>query len=72
MQGQFRAAIVSALTSGAPGAAPVRRGTWGSVEMTDFKALDFFRDDDLIVDPYPYFEAIRAEGPPGASPTTRS
>ena len=31
--------------------------------MTDFKAIDFFRDDDLIVDPYPYFEAIAAEGP---------
>ena len=36
--------------------------------MTDFKALDFFRDDDLIVDPYPYFEAIRAEGPAWREP----
>ena len=31
--------------------------------MTDYEALDFFRDDDLLVDPYPYFEAIRAHGP---------
>jgi len=36
--------------------------------MTDFKAIDFFRDDDLIVDPYPYFEAIRAEGPAWREP----
>jgi cytochrome P450 family 150 subfamily A5 len=31
--------------------------------VTDYEALDFFRDDDLLVDPYPYFEAIRAHGP---------
>jgi cytochrome P450 len=28
----------------------------------DYEAVDFFRDDDLLVDPYPYFEAIRAHG----------
>jgi len=33
------------------------------VTDTDYEALDFFRDDDLLVDPYPYFEAIRAHGP---------
>jgi len=31
--------------------------------VTDYESMDFFRDDDLIVDPYPYFEAIRAHGP---------
>ncbi len=36
--------------------------------MTDFKAIDFFRDDELLVDPYPYFEAIRAEGPAWREP----
>ncbi len=25
--------------------------------------VDFFRDDDMIVDPYPYFEALRSECP---------
>jgi cytochrome P450 family 150 subfamily A5 len=25
--------------------------------------VDFFRDDDMLVDPYPYFEALRAECP---------
>ena len=33
------------------------RGRW---TVTDFDAIDFFRDDDLLVDPYPYFEALRA------------
>jgi cytochrome P450 len=31
--------------------------------VTDIDTIDFFRDDDQIVDPYPYFEAIRAECP---------
>jgi cytochrome P450 len=30
--------------------------------MTDFDAVDFFRDPDYIADPYPYFEFLRAEG----------
>src|SRR4051812_42804529 len=29
--------------------------------MTDFDAVDFFRDKDFILDPYPYFEFLRAE-----------
>src|SRR5689334_21676895 len=31
--------------------------------MTDFDAVDFFRDPDFIVDPYPYFEFLREHGP---------
>ncbi len=30
---------------------------------TDFDAVDFFRDQDLVADPYPYFDALRAECP---------
>ena len=31
--------------------------------MSDFEAMDFFRDDRLVTDPYPYFEALRAQCP---------
>ena len=31
--------------------------------MTDFDAIDFFRDNAFIADPYPYFEFLRAECP---------
>ena len=31
--------------------------------MSDFDAIDFFRDPALVVDPYPYFEALRAQCP---------
>ena len=31
--------------------------------MTDFDAIDFFQGSELLVDPYPYFEALRAECP---------
>ena len=31
--------------------------------MNDFDAIDFFRSDEMIVDPYPYFEALRGECP---------
>jgi cytochrome P450 len=31
--------------------------------VDNFKEIDFFRDDDMIVNPYPYFEALRAECP---------
>jgi cytochrome P450 len=31
--------------------------------MADVDALDFFRGDELLADPYPYFEALRAECP---------
>lgn len=30
--------------------------------MIDTDAIDFFRDPDLLVDPYPYFEALRSRG----------
>ena len=31
--------------------------------MMDPDAIDFFRSDEMIVDPYPYFEALRGECP---------
>jgi len=31
--------------------------------MRDWKTVDFFSDADLVVDPYPYFDQLRAEGP---------
>ena len=35
----------------------------GSSAVSDFDAIDFFRDDALIADPYPYFEDLRARCP---------
>jgi cytochrome P450 len=31
--------------------------------MTDYDAIDFFRGDELITDPYPYYEWLRAQCP---------
>jgi cytochrome P450 len=31
--------------------------------VTDFDAIDFFRDQDLVADPYPYFAHLRNECP---------
>ena len=31
--------------------------------MTDVDAVNFFRDDEMIADPYPYYEALRGECP---------
>jgi hypothetical protein len=31
--------------------------------MDDVDAIDFFRGDELLVDPFPYLEALRAECP---------
>ncbi|MFD3926953.1 cytochrome P450 [Streptomyces sp. NPDC058614] len=31
--------------------------------MTDFEAIDFFRDESLVADPYPYFDALRGQCP---------
>jgi hypothetical protein len=31
--------------------------------VSDFDAIDFFRDDSVVVDPYPYFEYLRDECP---------
>jgi cytochrome P450 len=31
--------------------------------MTDVDEFDFFQGKELLLDPYPYFEALRAEGP---------
>jgi len=31
--------------------------------MTDFDAVDFFKDPDFIADPYPYFEFLREQCP---------
>ena len=34
--------------------------------MTELEQLDFFRDQTLVADPYPYMEAMR-DGLPGAA-----
>jgi cytochrome P450 family 150 subfamily A5 len=31
--------------------------------MTDLESKDFFRDDELVADPYPYFETLRSTCP---------
>ena len=31
--------------------------------MSDWEAMDFFRVDALVADPYPYFDALREQGP---------
>lgn len=31
--------------------------------MTDSETMDFFRDDSLVADPYPYLEALRSKCP---------
>ncbi|WP_405813239.1 cytochrome P450 [Streptomyces sp. NBC_01390] len=31
--------------------------------MSDFEAIDFFRDEGAVADPYPYFEALRGQCP---------
>ena len=31
--------------------------------MKDYDAIDFFRSDSLVADPYPYFEYLRERGP---------
>jgi cytochrome P450 len=31
--------------------------------VTDFEAMDFFRGDELVTDPYPYFDALREQCP---------
>ena len=31
--------------------------------MTDIEAIDFFKDPDLVADPYPHFEALRSKCP---------
>jgi cytochrome P450 len=36
--------------------------------VTDLTSLDFFFDESLVDDPYPYFEALRATGPAVALP----
>jgi len=36
--------------------------------VSEFDAIDFFRDDDLLVDPYPYFESLRAQCPVTSEP----
>ena len=35
----------------------------GADGVTDFDAIDFFRGDELLADPYPYFEFLRAQCP---------
>ena len=38
--------------------------------MTETDAPDFFRDPELVADPYPYYESLRAQCPVTSSPTT--
>ena len=40
--------------------------------MSDFDAIDFFRDNSLVADPYPYFEYLRERVRCGASRITES
>jgi cytochrome P450 len=36
--------------------------------MDDFEAIDFFRGDELVADPYPYYESLRALCPVAREP----
>ncbi|MEV7015921.1 cytochrome P450 [Streptomyces sp. NPDC093991] len=36
--------------------------------MTDYDTIDFFRDEALVTDPYPYFEHLRAQCPLSREP----
>ncbi|WP_194903869.1 cytochrome P450 [Catenulispora rubra] len=36
--------------------------------MNDIKTLNFFLDDDLVADPYPYYEAMRGQCPVSREP----
>ena len=36
--------------------------------VSEFDTMDFFRDDELLVDPYPYFESLRARCPVTVEP----
>ena len=40
--------------------------------MTAFDDLDFFRGDELIADPYPYFDHLRRQCPVRHETTTAS
>lgn len=35
----------------------------GSSGVTDFEAVDSFRDDALVAYPHPYFDALPAQSP---------
>src|SRR5438132_10877336 len=36
--------------------------------MTELEKVDFFRDQSLVIDPYPYFEFVRAQSPAWREP----
>jgi cytochrome P450 len=36
--------------------------------LTNFDSIDFFRDESLVADPYPYFEFLRGQGPAWREP----
>ena len=38
--------------------------------MTDFETVDFFTDESLVPDPYPYFDYLRSKCP--AAPASHS
>ena len=44
---------------------PRRRRGWSGT-VSDYDAIDFFTDDSLVADPYPYFDYLRERAPCGA------
>ena len=39
--------------------------------MSDWETIDFFTDESLVEDPYPYFDELRAAVPGAAAPPPR-
>jgi cytochrome P450 len=40
-----------------------RRRAWEEPRVSDWKTIDFFSDQDLVEDPYPYFDQLRSQCP---------
>src|SRR4029077_15842794 len=38
-------------------------GGWENAQTSNFDDIDFFRDGDLVADPYPYFDFLRSQCP---------
>src|SRR5204862_8017812 len=43
--------------------APPDRCSYTASVTNDFETVDFFRDESLVVDPYPYFDHLREQCP---------
>ena len=39
--------------------------------MSEIESQDFFRDDELVADPYPYFDCLREQVPGAARAAPR-